>query len=135
MKRYVKSSEEFSTEELKDSCFEEVMEYITQSMDDGEYFSYDDVVSDVYAGIQDYFYKMDIELDDITEDDYNFGFYKFLEELINKGAKLSIDIDNNQADMQSLYQRLVFEKEIREEIKDLEDLIEAYKNSDIKEKK
>jgi len=53
---------------------------------------------------------------DITEDDYNFGFYKFLEELINKGAKLSIDIDNNQADMQSLYQRLVFEKEIREEI-------------------
>ena len=69
MKRYVKSSEEFSTEELKDSCFEEVMEYITQNMDDGEYFSYDDVVSDVYAGIQDYFYKMDIELDDITEDE------------------------------------------------------------------
>lgn len=52
----------------------------------------------------------------LTEDDYNFGFYKFLEEIQHKGAKMSILVDNEQADMQSLYQRLVFEKETREEI-------------------
>ena len=52
----------------------------------------------------------------LTEDDYNFGFYRFLEEIQHKGAKLSILLDNEQADMQSLYQRLVFEKETRDEI-------------------
>lgn len=52
----------------------------------------------------------------LTEDDYNFGFYRFLEELQDKGAKLSIFMENEKTDMQSLYQRLVFEKEIRQEV-------------------
>ena len=52
----------------------------------------------------------------LTEDDYNFGFYEFLEEIQDKGAKLIIFLDNKKADMQSLYHRLVFEKEIRHEI-------------------
>ena len=46
----------------------------------------------------------------LTEDDYNFGFYKFLEEIQDKGAMLSIYLRNDKVDMQSLYQRLVFEK-------------------------
>ena len=57
----------------------------------------------------------------LTEDDYNFGFYKFLEEIRDKGVKLSIFLDKEQADMQSLHQRLVFEKEIREEIEEYPD--------------
>ncbi len=52
----------------------------------------------------------------LTEDDYNFGFYKFLEEIQNEGAELSIFLDDENGDMQSLYQRLVFEKEIRQEV-------------------
>ena len=57
----------------------------------------------------------------LTEDDYNFGFYEFLEKMQHKGAKLSVFLDNEQADMQSLYQRIVFEKEIREEIEEYPD--------------
>ena len=51
----------------------------------------------------------------VTEDDYNFGFYKFLENLQKSGAVMTIYIDNEKADMQSLYQHIVFEKEIRED--------------------
>ena len=52
----------------------------------------------------------------LTEDDYNFGFYEFLEKMQHKGAKLSVFLDKEKSDIQSLYQRLVFEKEIRHEI-------------------
>ena len=52
----------------------------------------------------------------MTEDDYHFGFYKFLEELQNEGANLSIYLNHKKADMSSLYQRLIFEKEVRQEV-------------------
>lgn len=79
MKRMIKASEDLSNEDLRDYCFEEVMEYIDRGMQEGEYFSYDDVVSDVYAAIQDYFDKMDVELDDITEDEIYEDVMGFLD--------------------------------------------------------
>ena len=65
MKKYVRSDID---ENVYDDCYEEVMEYVIQGMEGGEYWSYDDVVSDVYAGIQDYCYNRHATMPDDVED-------------------------------------------------------------------
>ncbi len=49
----------------------------------------------------------------LTEDDYIFGFYNFLKNLQNTGASLTITLDEEEGNMESLYNQLVFEQQIR----------------------
>ena len=67
MKKYIKSAR--IDEDVYDDCFEEAKDYIIEGMEDGEYWSYDDVVSDVYAEIQDYFDNIGSPLADDVEDE------------------------------------------------------------------
>lgn len=63
MYRYVKSSTETDQD-----CASAVAESIAQGIEADEYANYDDVISDVYAGIQSYFDELELSLSDEAED-------------------------------------------------------------------
>lgn len=71
MKRYIKASGEFydaSEESIYDACFEEAGRGVIDFIESGDAWSYDDVVSETYAQIQDYFDNIHATLTDELED-------------------------------------------------------------------
>lgn len=75
MYKYVKAS----SENVYSDCKIEVLNRLAAGFENEDFMSYDDVVSEVYAGIQDYFENQGITLHDDTED-------ALYEEIMNKLA-------------------------------------------------
>ncbi len=71
MFRYIKSSDVFndlSEESVYDACYEEAIQGVIDYIEAGDAWSYDDVVSEAYAQIQDYFDRTHAVLTDEVED-------------------------------------------------------------------